>query len=235
MKKILYALFLCLSAGAFSSCEDETSQDHSQITYYISFNMAGDQEMVIPVGTPYQEPGVEALEGEEDVTSKIVTTGTVDGNSVGVYTLTYSATNKDGFGSSISRTVIVCDPAVTNDISGTYTVAPGSNRYSLSNGATVAYGGYSIPVSYVAPGIFFMSDYMGGYYDQRAGYGSAYAMSGYLKLNADNTLEALSGDVPGWGDSLDSFENGVYDPETGSVSYALGYAGAFIFNVTLTK
>lgn len=235
MKKTLYTLFLCLSLGVFASCEDETSQDLSQITYYISFDMAGDQVMAIPVGTAYEEPGITAMEGEEDVTSTIKVTGSVDGNSVGVYTLVYSATNKDNFSSSVSRTVIVYDPAVTTDISGTYTVDPSSYRYTLSSGAIVSYGGYSITLSPVSPGIFEMSDYMGGYYDQRAGYGSAYAMKGYLKLNADNTLEALSGDVAGWGDSLDDFEDGVYDPATGTISYAVAYAGSFIFYVTLTK
>lgn len=235
MKKFLYSLFLCLSVGVFCSCDDESTQDTSVITYYISFDMAGDQVMTIPVGTAYQEPGIVAMEGEEDVTSKVVTTGSVDGNSVGVYTIKYSATNKDGFGSSTSRTVIVYDPAVEADISGTWTVAAGTYRYGLSNGAEVAYSGFKISLSYVGPGIFYVSDYMAGYYDQRAGYGGNYAMKGYLKLNPDNTLEALSGDVAGWGDSLDSFENGVYDPETGTISYALGYAGAFIFYVTLTK
>lgn len=235
MKNILYALFLCLSAGILCSCEDETSQDHSVITYYISFDMSGDKVMKIPVGTAYQEPGVVAMEGEEDVTSKMVTTGSVDGNSVGIYPITYSATNSDGFGSSISRTVMVYDPAVETDISGNYTVGNGTYRYAVSSNKPVEYSGYNISLTQAAPGIFYMSDYMGGYYDQRAGYGSNYAMKGYMKLNPDNTLEAISGNVAGWGDSLDSFENGVYDPATGTISYELGYAGDFIFYVTLTK
>lgn len=234
MKKILYTLLLCASFVAFSSCEDETTQDQSQITHYITFEMNGDAEMTIPVGTVYEEPGVVAMEGDEDVSSGITTTGSVNGNEVGVYNLVYSATNKDGFGSTTSRTVIVYDPSVTEDISGTYTVAAGTYRYAASSGATVAYNGYNVTLTQVSPGIFEMSDYMGGYYDQRAGYGSRYAMKGYLKLNADNTVEALSGDVAGWGDSLSSFENGVYDPATGTVSYELGYA-SFVFYVTLTK
>lgn len=234
MKKILYTLLLCVSFVVLASCEDETTQDHSLITHYITFEMNGDPEMVIPVGTVYEEPGIVAMEGDEDVTSSITTVGSVDGNSVGVYNLVYSVVNKDGFGSTVSRTVIVYDPSVTEDISGTYTVAPGSNRYTASSGATVAFDGYAITLTQKVPGIFAVSDYMGGYYDQRADYGSQYAMKGYLKLNADNTLEALNGDVAGWGDSLSSFENGVYAPATGTISYELGYA-SFIFNITLTK
>ncbi|MGN0049065.1 MAG: BT_2262 family domain-containing protein [Bacteroides sp.] len=235
MKKILYTLLLCLSTGLFVACEDETSQDLSQVTHYISFDMQGEQRMLIPLGTPYVEPGVTATEGDEDVTSKMTITGSVDGNSAGLYKLTYSATNKDGFSSSITRTVIIYDPDVSIDISGTYTVASGTYRFTPSSGAQVGYNGYNITLTQTAPGIFYMSDYMAGYYDQRAGYGSAYAMKGYMKLNPDNTLEALNGDVAGWGDSLDFFDDGIYDPETNTISYALGYAGIFIFYVTLTK
>lgn len=62
-----------------------------------------------------------------------------------------------------------------------------------------------------APGIFKVSDFFGGYYDQRAGYGSSYAMGGYFQLLADNSLVQLSSYVPGWGDSADYCEDAVYD------------------------
>lgn len=237
MKKAIYKWMGCLAtllALTLTAC-DETSQDPSTITYYITFEMEGDETMYLPVGTAYEEPGVTAMEGSEDVTANVVTTGSVDGNTVGLYTITYSATNQDGFSSSTSRTVIVYDPTVTTDISGTYTTAAGSYRYWLETAAVSNFSGYNVTITQLAPGFFYISDYMGGYYDQGAGYGSAYAMTGYLKLNADNTLEAVTGSVAGWGDSYDSFDNGVYDPATGNISYELAYAQSMIFYITLTK
>lgn len=237
MKKAIYKLMGCLAMVAvlaLVSC-NETSQDPSTITYYITFEMEGDETYLLEVGTAYEEPGVTAFEGTEDVTSSMVTTGSVDENTVGLYTITYSATNQDGFSSSITRTVIVYDPSVTTDISGTYTTASGSYRYWLETGAISSFSGYTVTISQLAPGFFYISDYMGGYYAQGAGYGSSYAMTGYISLGADDTLEAVSGYVAGWGDSYDSFDNGVYDPATGNLSYELAYAGSMIFYITLAK
>lgn len=234
MKKLLYILLISLT-GFLSSCEDESSYDDSKVTYYVNFDMKGEQTTLVTVGSSYTDEGVVATEGETDITSSVVKTGTVDPTKVGVYYISYSATNVDGYSSSVTRTVIVYDPTITTDISGTYKVASGSYRYWLSSGAKVSFSGYDVALTYVAPGIFEASDYFGGYYDKRAGYGSTYAMKGFLKLNSDNTLEALSGTVAGWGDSFKSFDNAKYDPASGSVYWEVAYAGAMVFYITLTK
>ena len=75
---------------------------------------------------------------------------------------------------------------------------------------------------------------MGGYYDQRAGYGSDYAMTGYFALNNDNTITALTADVAGWGDSADEI-NAAYNEATGEIDLEVAYAGSMIFYITLTK
>jgi hypothetical protein len=219
----------------FISCEEETTQDISRVTHYVSLEMKGDQIVLVPVGSSYVDEGVVATEGEDDITSSVITRGSVNTSTIGLYYINYQAQNADGYSSSIERTIIVYDPDVTIDLAGTYTTADGSYRHWLSDGAKVLFSGYKINISYTAPGIFYISDYMGGYYDQRAAYGSAYAMKGYFKLNADNTLDALSGDIAGWGDSFASFENGKYDPASGSLYWELGYAGSMIFYITLNK
>ena len=84
-----------------------------------------------------------------------------------------------------------------------------------------------------APGIFKVSDFFGGYYDQRAGYGSSYAMGGYFQLLADNSLVQLSSYVPGWGDSTDYCEDAVYDAASGTISFRVGYAGVMEFTIIL--
>ena len=68
-----------------------------------------------------------------------------------------------------------------------------------------------------------------------AAYGAAYAMKGYFKLNADNTIEPLSSLLAGWGDSMDSMKEGKYDPETGQISWYIDYAGTMTFYVIMNK
>ena len=102
--------------------------------------------------------------------------------------------------------------------------------------ATIALGRILIiPVTIrkAASGIFYISDLMGGYYDQRAGYGSKYAMNGYIQLTNDNELFVLSGYVPGWGDSYDDFYDGSYDPDAQTLTYELEYAGSMQFHIIL--
>lgn len=233
MKRIIYSLFITLTF-VLVSC-DESTQDPSIITHFVTFEMLGEETELIPVGTPYVDAGVVAMEGEQDITANVVKKGEVNTNEINLYTITYSAVNKDGFESSINRTVIVYDPAINVNVEGTYTVASGSYRYWLDDGAIVSFAGTTVDIDYVAPGFFYCSDYMGGYYDQRAGYGSGYAMKGYFKLNADNTIDILSGDVAAWGDSYNFMENAKFDPVANSLYWELGYAGSMIFYITLKK
>ena len=83
-------------------------------------------------------------------------------------------------------------------------------------------------------GKYWTEDLLGGYYYLRAGYGSNYAMEGFLQVNEDNTVDLAGGGfVPGWGDAYDDFTGGVYDPEANTISYDCVYAG-MDFNVVLT-
>ena len=36
-------------------------------------------------------------------------------------------------------------------------------------------------------------------------------------------IDVISGIVPGWGDSYEYFDNGVYDPDTKTITYDIGY------------
>ncbi|GHU08599.1 hypothetical protein FACS189431_5160 [Alphaproteobacteria bacterium] len=204
--------------------------------------------MLIPVGTPFNDPGVVALEGENDISSTVVTKGSVNSNKIGLYVIAYSATNVDGFDKTISRDVFVYDPAVSTDISGKYAVdLDYSHRLQFSNGAIIKYADmqgmygagdfstYSVSIDQLAPGIYSVSDLFGGYYVEGRAYAATYAMTGYISLNADNTLDVLSSIVAGWGDSLDALEDASYDPETGSIQWGAEYGGSYSFNVKLNK
>lgn len=239
MKKIFfYGLMLGMSVFGLTSCNnDDYEKTDSRLTYYVNLEMLGDAFVQVPIGSSYTDAGCKATMNGQDATSRIVTTGIedIDVNTAGLYTVTYSAINDDGFPASVSRTVAVCDPSITTSIAGTWTTQPGTQR--IYGGATVTpFAGYTCKITKAAPGIFAVSDFFAGYYDQRAGYGSSYACKGYLQLLADNTLVCLSNGVAGWGDSLDegTFE-GSYDPETETLTWQCDYAGSMTFYITLNK
>lgn len=234
MKKLLfYMILICSLSVGLVSC-DETSQDESIITYYVTIELDGDDPYLVEVGDEYVEPGYTATEGDDDVTESVVVTSDVDTDSKGVYTVTYTCTNADGYESSEERTVVVYDSSVTGGIgAGTYTTT--NETYRDYYGTTTAYSGYEIDIDSIAPGIYYCSDFLGGYYDQYYGYGSSYAMTGYFSLESDNSLELLSSYVSGWGDGLEYMDGGKYDPETGEVYWMVDYVGYLDFYVHLTK
>ena len=238
MKNIFHTLLACLTlVFAMASCS-EAEEGLVKVTHYATFQLNdadANNVTLVAVGDEYVDPGCVCMEGDTDISDKVLVSGTVDTNAMGVYYVTYSAENKDGFASSATRTVIVYNPAsLDRDISGTYTVADGSYRFWLETEGKVNFSGYNVDLDYVAPGLYHLSDYMGGYYDQRAGYGSDYAMQGYVALNNDNTFSAITADVAGWGDSADDVQ-GTYDEATGSINLEVAYAGQMIFYVTLNK
>jgi len=224
MKRYIY-IFSMLTALVFlyTGCEKKyTTEDTSKITYYVDITLVGDEVMTIEQGSAYTEPGYIAMEGETDVTASVEVAGSVDANTVGLYTLSYSAENQDEWPASKSRTVIVYDPAApATDLTGTW------------DGQRVGRGGGPIDIEMVAPGIFFCSDMFGGYYEVVAGYGSAYRLVSYIQLLADNTYVPLQTNSP-WGPW--DIQGGVYDPGTETMSHMSYFtAAAFGFDVLLTK
>jgi hypothetical protein len=149
MKKYIAILGLGILGLTFSSCEKEPSFDYpegtvgiSKVTTFPILTLKGDARIVLAKGTPYVDPGVTALEGTTALTP--VVTGAPDVSKAGIYTVNYTATNKDGFPASITRKVVVYDTqpsAVANDFSGTY--ARNTNGL-LSVWTKIAPGVYSV-------------------------------------------------------------------------------------------
>ncbi len=234
MKKGLYSVVFALVALLMVSCDSElTSYDESTITYYPTVEIEGESVIWWTLGETYVDPGCYAEMQGEDVTDQIVISGDVDANTAGIYNLTYTVVNSDGFSASASRTVYVAATGSTIE-SGSWYLAPGSYRdYS---GTLTSFSGYEMTILALGNDEYWISDYIGGYYDQGVGYGSAYAMTGTFTLNADNTITE-NGDsyVSGWGDWMDSMSNGKYDPATGEIYWEVGYASVMTFYITLTK
>lgn len=118
--KIILILLVVAIQFAFTGCRDLESEGVSKITYYPTITLTGDQWMTVAQGGSYTEPGVAALEGENQIS--VVTGGdAVDTSTPGVYTITYTATNRDGFALTTYRYVGVISPAVAGiDITGKY-------------------------------------------------------------------------------------------------------------------
>lgn len=144
MKNII-PLFIIVLGITFSSCEKDeihntdTKVGISEVTVYPTLTMAGSPYISIVKGGTYTEPGVTAKEGT--ATINVTTTGSVNVNQTGLYVITYSATNKDGFAASVSRTVVVLSAHENAgvDMSGKYDYVA---------------GGYTSTVTKVAEGVY---------------------------------------------------------------------------------
>lgn len=159
--RLLTCTVFCL--GVFASCSKKGIVDNdkqvgiSRITYYATFAMAGDPYMSIVKGQTFTDPGVTATQNGTSLT--VTTSGTVDASTVGIYVITYSATNSDGYPASTTRTVAVLPAAETAgvDISGKYyyvaTPTTVSNVTKLAPGFYAADNCYSgsttIPIQFI--------------------------------------------------------------------------------------
>lgn len=73
-------------------------------------SLVGSSNINIEAGTTYTDPGANANDNEDgDLTSQIIITGSVDSNTLGVYSIIYSVTDSDGNTTSLTRFVNVID------------------------------------------------------------------------------------------------------------------------------
>lgn len=232
--KIFYSILVATLIFLNYGCTKDTG-GLSKVTTLVAFDLSGGSRVLIPKGNSYVDPGYKATEGSTDVTGKVTVESNVNGSKVGMYDVTYSAVNKDGFPSSISRVVIIYDPAApATDLEGKY-------LSTVSRAAPYAKGPFTdliVNVTKIAPGFFYISDFLGGFYDQSSAYayGPDYAMTGYFQLNPDNSITLVNSHVTAWGDSLNKITNGKYDPTSNTLSWDAFYTGNnYDFKVSLVK
>ena len=127
MKKYINYIALAILSIAILSCnkQDFNYPDGtvgiSKITYFPIITVNGAAYFPVAKGTAYVDPGVTATGAGASI--PVTTSGTVNINVPGVYTLTYTAVNSDGFPATATRTVVVYSTDVTaqsNDFSGSY-------------------------------------------------------------------------------------------------------------------
>lgn len=118
MKKILLsvaALTMIIGATLLTSCNPED-------TTAPVITLTGDNPLERYIGQAYVESGATANDNEDgDLTSSIVTTGTVNVNLKGTYTVTYTVSDAAGNTASKTRTVNVVNSL--ENMAGSYTVS----------------------------------------------------------------------------------------------------------------
>ena len=236
MKMYKLILFALCTLFLFN-CSKET-EGLSRPTYYVAFEILGDNPAVVQVGEPYVDAGVRATMGGQAVTN-FTTKSNVDSEEMGIYQVEYAGVNADGLPSRAVRDVIVCNPAVTTDISGVWNVVM-DDTYRLTAGPTIVnYGGpgYTVRITRLAPGFFSVSDLLAGWYSIRTypQYMPLSAMIGNVSLDLDNSLNLLSSNIGLWDDGLDYFDEAFYDPDTETIQWHTSYAGSMQFYITLKK
>jgi hypothetical protein len=229
-KNLFYTMAVALMALVMVSCSDPESEGLSRITYYPVLDLSGPSTYIVAKGSTYQDPGYTATLDGNDVTSEVVVTSNVNTSKSGVYSVKYSIKNSDGIAASATRKVVVLD--LNSPVEGFYLNS--ADSYRLRQGAEVAYGRqYEILIIDNGDGSYSVDDLLGGWYCQRAGYGTNYAMEGLIAIDEDGTVECLDNYVPGWGDGADDFE-GTFDAATNTFNLKVVYA-AMDFVQTWTK
>ena len=96
-----------------------------------NITLKGSSEINLLMGNSFSDSGAMALDGVDgNLTSLIITNGSVDTSIVGIYSITYTVTDSSGNSASIIRTVVV------NDSTSPVITLTGSSTVNLSTGVT---------------------------------------------------------------------------------------------------
>lgn len=225
------------------SCEKEY-EEPARVTYFANFEMEGELSIIHTLDEPYTDGAVTATEDGVSLEVKTLVRGEMTGYSgaevdvttADKYTITYSATNSDGYDGSITRTVFVA-PAngdLVNDISGFYKAdvqrAPAFAKTDQYTGMQYIY------IVKTGDNTYSLSDAVGGYYYIGRGYGYDYAAQGAIITANDipgNDFSVSQAQFPVWGNTVNVSDFAV-DPATSSVSFTgVGNFGNGTFRVQL--
>ena len=167
MKRFFIAAIIVIIA--FSSCNKtdfnypEGRVGRSRIIYYPIVTTQGQQLTIVNQGSTFTDAGAAATVNGQTV--QYTTTGSVNTAVPGVYNLTYTAQNPEGYTASSFRTVVVVgNDVASNDFSGTYMryaggapfgqtstwTKTGNGVYTVDNpgGASTGYGYTVTAVNY---------------------------------------------------------------------------------------
>lgn len=125
LKYIAYTVFF--SALIFA-CERNLDSEGitAGIISYPAMTFNGDEWTYVVIGEDtFTDPGVVATLGTEDITDQVVTSGTADDTTPGVYLITYTVSTENELGEASTVTLtrivaVVSSDADNTDLSGSY-------------------------------------------------------------------------------------------------------------------
>ncbi|MGL2967284.1 BT_2262 family domain-containing protein [Flavobacterium sp. XGLA_31] len=213
----------------------------SKVTHYPELTLLGDETIYLHKGDEFTDPGIIAMEGENEIPYTTTISGdfqggnTIDTSVVDIYHVTYSAVNQDGFSGSISRTVIVYeDSDLTTSISGLYISKVVRNGAQNPQYFNMKY----VLVWKNDDGTYQMSDGIGGYYSIGRSYGVGYA-AGPVIITANDISTNNYEPIPSFG--VGAF-GGVAEmtdlnanPSTNTLSFTTNWDAGYTFVATMTK
>ncbi|MDR2805636.1 MAG: DUF5012 domain-containing protein [Dysgonamonadaceae bacterium] len=247
MKKIVRFLFITsitISAILLTSCisdEDKDSFGLSKVTTFPTLDLVGEGEIFyMPLGQTYADPGFSAMVGPEDITALVKVTP-IDVSATGLKTITYTATNDEGYSVSKTRSVYVYNATgvSTGDLSGNYTTD--ITRKVVSTGVTANRGPFTLTLTKGCEGHYFCSDLLGGWY--WIGGGATYASyhyDGIIRVAADGSVTADCVGTTPWGGYAYFLSGAAYDFGTGVMTFIstgdeVSGLNAYQWSCTLTK
>jgi hypothetical protein len=227
MKLIKYSLVLLSVVFFLASCEKDYDSFITTETPAPVMELIGSNPLVLFKGTPYVEPGIYAAEIANGDTTELEyeVLNEVNVDITGTYKLQYKVTNSEGYDFYISRNVNIVSFTgydVFEIPSGTYD----GIRVNRNVGGVVQ-------ITKLAPGVYQISDLLGGYYDQYVGYGPATAAPAILVIEENGEIRTELGNTEAWGEVTGS--NFSFDAENSVLTFsALIVDEEFGFDVQLT-
>lgn len=172
MRKLLYLSILSIII-LFVACDKET-EDISRATTYAIITYEGDAVVFIEKGGSFT-PSATSSGGEE-----VKISGSIDFNQPGFYTITYAATNIDGYDAVNTQLFIIWEE--DDVLAGVY---DGIRVNKNKGGIVLIYPN--------GDGTYTCSDLLGGYYHQGVSYGPAYAAPSSSMEVSGSTITAAQG------------------------------------------
>lgn len=241
MKKIFLTLLITfLGVTIFTSCDSTDTDNVSFVTNYPVFELLGDETMILPQGGAFNDPGVIVTENGTEIPYTTSVSGlfqggtSIDTNVADIYTVTYSATNRDGFSGTKTRTVIISsNDDLSTGLSGLYTSTVTRNGVLTAQYTDLEY----VLIWQNSDGTYGMSDGIGGYYHFGRNYGVGYAATGaIITVNdfATNNFSYSSFEVGTFGGTC-TMSSLVPNPTNSTVSFTTNWDAGYTFEVVLTQ
>lgn len=226
MKNLKYLIILFSFVFILASCEKEY-ESYVQEIPAPQLELIGSNPLVLFKGTPYEEPGIHAIEIANGDTTELSynVLNEVNVNVTGTYKLQYEVTSSEGYKFYISRNVSIVSFTgydVYEMPSGTY------DGIRVNRGA-----GGDVVINKLAPGVYQISDLLAGYYDQYVGYGPSTAAPAILVINEEGVMRSELGYAPGFGEAVHG-ENFVFDEVNNVLTYFATFSDGFNFEAQLT-